>query len=365
MTNRYLVPCRQPGQTLPSLNMPSSKDLHTAAKGLAEHPQDHGWRTIYRLFDHALRHSAPELEQLLVDCYTSRPTSSAHLLTLLGIALKLEFPSDFALLIEDRSYEYRTAQLEIVLGQHLDTFRKILLNRQNSFTCARRFLVTQVLLSSYFRHSQGTPLNFADLGSGLGVLPRQLNSRRLYEHFGPGLTWPGGTAEFGYIPLTSVFAVDRGPLPDLGWVHACYGGSGYYAELYKELLLTLADPDVVNAQVTSADVNLVDPEAIVRFIDVNQINVANITYVLYELPVEQRRLILETVISHLRPPGVLIVTEPCGDLQRQGCVVEFYGYRSLDPLTLCFVSDGHFKGYVIPLDDYEGFIRTRPIRYRS
>jgi hypothetical protein len=364
MTSQYLVPCRQPDQTLLSVNMPSLEDLHTAAKGLAEHPQDHGWRTIYRLFDHALRHSAPQLEQLLSDCYTSRPSSPTHLLTLLGIALKLEFPADFALLIEDRSYDYRATQLEIVLGQNLDTFRKILLNRQNSFTCARRFLVTQVLLTSYFRRSQGVTLNFADLGTGLGILPRQLNSRRLYERFGPDLAWPGGIADFVHIPLASVFALDKGPFPDLDWVHACYGNSGYYAELYEELLSTIADPDVMNAQVTFADVNLLDTEAVARFIAINKINVASMTYVLYELPVEQRRLVLEAVISQLRPPGLLIVTEPCEELRRQGCVVELYRHSSLEPLTLCFISDGHFKGQVIPLDDFERFVSTHPIKYQ-
>jgi hypothetical protein len=344
--------------------MPPFSDLSAAAEGLAEHPQDHGWRTIYKLFDHALRNSSPQLERLLWGCYESGTTSPTHLLTLLGIAIKLEFPAEFKALAGESSYGHRTSRLEDLLAQHAALLSQVLMNRRNSFTCARRFLVTQVLLSACFPQSQGVPLNFADLGTGLGILPRQLNSSRLYERFCQDLAWPGGVPAFKHIPLSSVVAVDRGPLPSLDWVHACYGSSDYYTELYEELLFTLADPDVARAQVTFGALDITDTEQVARFIEVNKINAANLTYVLYELPVDQRKIALDAVLSHLHPPGLLIVTEPCEELHQQGCVVELYQQNRPKPLTLFFVSDGHFKGHIIPLEDYEAFNDRHPIAYR-
>ena len=44
-------------------------------------------------------------------------------------------------------------------------------------------------------------------------------------------------------------------------------------------------------------------------------------------------------------------------------MVEFFHNGSSKPQTLCFVSDGHCKGYVLPLDDYENFVREYPIEY--
>jgi hypothetical protein len=345
--------------------MPPYEDLSAAAKGLAEHPQDHGWRTIYRVFDHALRHSAPHLGALLSDCYSIRRTSATHLLTLLGIALKLELPSAFALLNEDTSYDYRVAQLEALLPQYGKRLRRILLTRQNSFTCARRFLVTQVLLGARFGQGEYEGgVRFADLGTGLGILPRQLNAPRLYNRFGPDLIWPGGLAAFKSFTLNSAFAMDRGPFPDIDWVHACYGDSSYYSRLYDELLVTLADPDVANSSVQFGDIDLLDADAVAAFLEQNQVNVVNMTYVLYEFPAHQRRGVLQTILSHLQPPGFVILAEPTGELHRPGCVVELYEGNNERPLTLCLISDGHFTGHVIPLEGYEAFISRYPIAYQ-
>ena len=74
---------------------------------------------------------------------------------------------------------------------------------------------------------------------------------------------------------------------------------------------------------------------------------------------------IETIVHELHPPGVLLVTEPANELHRQGCVVDLFDNRSLEPMSLCYVSDGHFIGYVLPLDDYDAFTHTRPISYES
>lgn len=342
----------------------SLEDLSTAARGLADHPQDHGWKAIYRLFDYGLHHSAPRLGQILLGSYERRPTSPTHLLTLLGIALKSEFPDLFVVLSDGGASEDHIARLEWTIAANADIFSNILLRRQNSFTCARRFLVPQVLLGAYFASQDNVGLRFADLGAGLGILARQLNSQNQYDYFSSELTWPGGVAKFRNLRLEAAHAIDRGPLPDLDWVRKCYGPSDYYSEMYQELLLALSDPDVVNAPVRSHALDIMDTEAVAEFLTANRINVANVTYVLYELPARRRADVIRAVADSLSPPGLLLVTEPCDELHRQGCIVELYeGGRNHRPLTLCFISDGHFKGHVIPLEDYQEFEDIYPIAY--
>jgi hypothetical protein len=343
--------------------MPAYEDLSTAAKGLAQHPQDHGWRGLYGLFDHGLRNSAPGLTGILVDSYHFRPISATHLLTLLGIALKLELPGAFANLVADGPYDTRLAFLEACLAENPRLLDSVLKNRQNSFTCARRFLLPQIVLSSFFPPGKNAGIRFADLGTGLGILPRQLNSRSLYERFSPDLSWPGGIPEFRELSLTCAFSIDRGPLPDLHWVSACYGQSDYYSDLFTELQCTLGDPAVQDARVHTMAVDLMDTEALADFLRSNRINAANISYVLYEMPEQTRKDILRAVVSNLDSPGILMVTEPSEELHRQGCLVELYQQGRFEPMSLCFVSDGHFIGHVIPLDDYHRYVAAYPIRY--
>jgi hypothetical protein len=338
--------------------------IRAAAKGLAHHPQDHGWRHLYRLFDYGLGEAAPHLEQALLQCYNARSLSATHLLTMLGIALKLEADDQFDYLISAEPVGARLIMLENILSRNAPKIEKILISRQNSFTCARRFLVSRVILSAIFS-GHDTKLRFADLGTGLGVMPRQLNSRSQYDAFSDDLVWPGGIPEFRELAMASIFGVDRGPMPDLRWVHACYGPSEYYLKMYDELQSTLDDSEVANAGVEYCEIDLLDTPTLVSFVRNNQINAANMSYVLYELETEKRRQILETLRRELLPPGVLIVTEPCEELHRAGCVVDIYFNGQPRPLSMCFVSDGHFKGYVLPLDDYDEFIRRYPISYRK
>lgn len=339
--------------------------LCAAASGLASHPQDHGWRELYRLFAYGLQNSAIPLEDLLAESYAVRPTSATHLLTLLGIALKLKAPESFEDLLTAGSRDQRLQLLEQVITSHIPEITQLLRTRQNSFTCARRYLVPRVLLAAYFGQQPSVEINFADLGSGLGILPRQLNSMDLYQTFAPGLIWPGGIPKYKNLKLASLFAVDHGAIHDLAWVRACYGQSSYYAHLYEELLGTLKHPDVQASPTVDLDLDLLDSEKLASFIVTNNINAANLSYVLYELEPRVRPQIIETIVSSLRSPGLLVVTEPHDELQRQGCVVELFLSESRKPLSVCYVSDGHFAGHVLPLDDYDDFTRTNPISYDS
>jgi hypothetical protein len=340
------------------------EDFRAAASGLGHHPQDHGWRDLYRLFSYGLNRSAPNLTTLTLAEARARPALSAtHLITLLGIALKIIASDSFDTIAIDGPMDVRLHALESILDRHRDLISTIVRTRQNSFTSVRRFLVPQVILSSYFSSLNGCQAVFADFGTGLGVLPRQLNSRHQYNTFANDLIWPDGIPTFRTIPLASRLGVDKGPLPDLDWVHACYGRSEYYTNLYDELLRALHTPDVSTTNVQYEKLDLLDIEALGAFIHQHKINAANFSYVLYELESGMRTKIVEALVRELHPPGVLIVAEPHRELQGQGTVVELFHNGDVTPRTLCFVSDGHYKGYVIPLDDYESFARSFPIIY--
>lgn len=338
--------------------------LRAAADGLARHPHDHGWRSLYELFLYGLNNSAPQLKCSLTDAYEARPLSATHLLTLLGIALKANSGDQFAYLVGTQPLIERLSVLESVLRAHSQHISSLLLSRQNSFTCARRFLVPRVLLSAYFAKHGTMNIVFADLGTGLGILPRQLNSRSQYDKFAAELIWPGGVPQYQPLPISSAFGVNRSPMPSLDWVHNCYGLSDYYDTLYHELKVSLNDPEVRQAPVEYHELDLLDETALAMFIREHEINTVNLSYVLYEMEPERRMQVIRIVTRELCPPALLLVTEPREELHREGCVVEVFSDNNLHPLSICFVSDGHFKGHVLPLDDYTQFIRKYPITFQ-
>jgi len=157
--------------------------------------------------------------------------------------------------------------------------------------------------------------------------------------------------------------VDRGPLPDLNWVHACYGDSDYYTDLYGELLHTMSAPEVTAAVVNYQEIDLLDFASVAEFIHEYRINVANLTYVLYELDKPKRSAVVQLLVRELYPPGVLLVSEPHKELHTQGAVVELFHAGDSTPQTLCFITDGHYKGHVLPLDDYDAFMAKYPIEF--
>lgn len=91
---------------------------------------------------------------------------------------------------------------------------------------------------------------------------------------------------------------------------------------------------------------------------------ANLTYVLYELESAKRSAVVEMLARELYPPAVILVSEPCRELHAQGAIVEFFHAGNTAPQILCFVTDGHYKGYVLPLEDYDSFIGKYPIEYK-
>jgi len=339
-------------------------ELQSVADGLAHHSQDHGWRDLHRLFEYGLRQPGTNLEKVLVAAYRARPVSAAHLLTLLGIALKVEATDRFSVLAASQPPMQRLPELEKVLQDRGAAIGRLLLSRQNSFTCARRFLVPRVILSAYFSQYPDTPVRFADLGTGLGILPRQLHSRTQFEIFGPDLRWPGGFPTFQSLRFAATFGVDKAPMPDMSWVLSCYGDSSYYTQLHEDLDIALRDPTVASAPVSYAELDLLDTAKLALFIQENEINSANLSYVLYELQPHLRRLIIDRLTGALAAPALLIVTEPVQELGQAGCQVNLYTALGQPPIAFCQVSDGHFNDHISALADYNSFVQKFPISYR-
>jgi hypothetical protein len=339
--------------------------IQAAARKLGQHPQDHGWRELYRLFAYGLDRpaAAPHLTDLAATARARHPERSAvHLVTLLGIAVNLLGGQVVNDLVGDRPPAERLAALEDLLRGHRRVIDDLLARRQNSFTGARRFLVPQVLLAAYFA-KQDRPARFADLGTGLGVLPRQLNVKPLFERFTYDLAWPDGYPVFQPIPLEARYGVNRGPFPDLGWVRSCYGPSAYYTEQFHELIEVVGLSEVAMADVRYHELDLTDLPALRRFITEHRINAANLCYTLYEVEPPKRTAIIDTVAGALAEPGLLIVTEPHGDLTLPGCTVIVQDRARQVPRPLCAVSDGHFRGRITPLAGYREFLARYPIRF--
>lgn len=333
--------------------------VHQAASALGSHPQDHGWREFYRLLAFGVERRSPALLSLMEEVITARPESAAaHMVTMLGIAVKAADPDGFTQFTRRSAPEQRLGSLERFLDDRAATVAGLIAARQNSFTGTRRFLLPQVLLSAYFTDRT---VRFADFGTGLGALPAQLNSPALYRRFAPGLRWPDGAPAYRPIRLAARFGVDRDPLPDRTWVGNCYGPSEYYEGLFRELMEIMEHPEVTRADVQYVALDLLDTEALQEFLRRERINAVNLSYVLYELSAENRGRVLAALREALSPPGVVTVTEPERELSQQGCTVKFLESGRDKPWRLVHVSDGHFKGAVHPLEDFREFTALHPI----
>lgn len=343
---------------------PAVEPIRAAASRLGRHPQDHGWRELYRLFSAGLDGGeAPQLREVVATALAHRPAGGHHhLVTLLGIAVRTVDPAILPELVSDRPQPRRLAALDELLRRHRHRVDRLLADRQNSFTGPRRFLVPQVLLAGYFAR-QGPPARFADLGTGLGILPRQLNCRPQFERYAPGLAWPGRRRPaYRPIRLAARFGVDRGPFPDRAWVRSCYGCSGYYTDQYRELTEVLVDPAVRAAPVGYQELDLTDLAGLRRFVRAQRINAVNLCYVLYQLDPASRTGVLAALAGALLPPGLVLLTEPNGELARPGCTVTVRDHADPAPRWLCAVSDGHFTGTVRRLAGWDDFVARYPIR---
>lgn len=337
----------------------STSNLSETLSRLRQHPQDHGWRAFFDAIDLLLQQRSAPLQRLLEACVEARPrVSPTHLMTLLGMTVKMvidEQPAARELFAEVRPVQHQARALERLLSEHEATITETLLTRQNSFTGVRRFLVPQTLFARYFARQEVGRVNFLDVGTGLGLLPRQLNNRRLFERFAPDLAWPFGIPSYQSIPLGRRYGLDRFPLPDLAWVRHCYGPSYYYDRLFDELLWVLREPVAMSQPVGMTELDILDEELLRAFVREHRIQAVNCSFVLYQYDQAVRSRVIAGIVDELVRPGLLISMEPKGDLTLQGCHVSLFAAGSRTPVAFATVTDSHFVGAVLPGDDYRAF----------
>lgn len=332
--------------------------LLSAALSMSQHPQDHGWREIYKQIAQTLSNNAQSLMDPVKSIPDVQSLAPAYVIGLVGISLQQLWQNHG----HGRDPTHRQlpgAEIVNLATDRRVELSSILARHRNSFTGVRRFLVPQLLLATHFRLSSEEPISFLDIGTGIGVLPRQLDSPKCFRRFAADLTWPEGARDFSEIGIGARFGMELSPIPDLGWVHGCYGPSEYYDLMFQEMRDTLAMADVQAANVTFVDQDARDLVALSEFIADENIAAVTAVYSLYQYSPRVRQDIANTIHRCLPPGGIFIDIEPHPALDRPGCVVEAWIQGVDDKLTICVVSDGHFRGLVIAAKDYDRFARCR------
>ncbi|MGW4350504.1 hypothetical protein ACWELJ_00280 [Nocardia sp. NPDC004582] len=121
-----------------------------------------------------------------MSCHRRPESSDVHLVTLIGIAIKsILSPTHFEILTSAAPLWERCELLDEEVKRFAAEISEIVAVRHNSFTNARRFLVPQVVMAAYFAadtklNDYVYPIRFADLGTGLGIMPKQLNDPGAY-----------------------------------------------------------------------------------------------------------------------------------------------------------------------------------------
>ncbi len=217
--------------------------LLAAARSMSEHPQDHGWRDIYSGLANAINEEPESLMVLVNSIPGVQDLAPAYIIGLIAISLQQLWHSNGR--GEDPAYRRLPGDEIIGLAtEYRSELSSILAKYRNSFTGVRRFLVPQVLLAKHFARYGGELVNILDIGTGIGILPRQLDSQACFERFAGDLIWPAESPVFAKIGIGDRFGIELDPIPDLAWVHGCYGPSEYYDRLFQEMRDTLAIPEV-------------------------------------------------------------------------------------------------------------------------
>ncbi|MBM9504502.1 hypothetical protein [Actinacidiphila acididurans] len=325
---------------------------------------NHGWSVVHEALALLMRSGDPALDALLAAVRASRPgISDSHLITLLGIALRGladRDPEAAGLFRPEPAAAGRAAALASILGRDGAQIAAVVTEHSNSFTAARRFLVPQVLLGAYAAHHGIAEVRLADLGTSIGLLPRQLNNRAVFERFAPDLRWSPEAPPYRPIPLTARYGVDAPPLPDLDWVRHCHGPSAYYGDRFSEVLWTLEQttPDPPGLRLEALD--LLDADALTGYLRERRINVATCNFVLYQYDPATRERIVAAVLRGLAAPGLLLSMEPGHELRRQGARVTAYLDGDTTGRPVADVSDAHCIGTVTLLPasaDLTGAVR--------
>ena len=319
---------------------------------MCDHQQgNHGWQVFHRgLLDVARSSGSEGLDQVLADLWGKRPyISDAHAITLLGIALRrLALGEDGPVEVfqPDLPLPRRSSVLADTLTSQAAEIGRLMENHSNSFTGARRFLVPQVIVAEFARRRDLREVRLLDLGTSIGLLPRQLNNEAVFRRFAPDLSWSPVSPGYRAIPLGFVGGVDRSPLPTLEWVRTCHGPTDYYERRFAEVHWSWEQTAHQRNQVVFQPLDILDLPALRNYLASHRINVATCSFVLYQFDDAVKQRIIETVVESLGPGGLFLSMEPSHKLTRMGCAVRAWVDGVPDPLHVAHVSDGHFVGTV-------------------
>ncbi|MCX4528804.1 MULTISPECIES: DUF2332 family protein [unclassified Streptomyces] len=317
---------------------------------MQQHEQgNHGWSVVHESMALlAGSGSAPAVDRLLESVRGARPRmSTSHLITLIGIALRTvaaRDPRAEALFSPELPPADRAKLLSETLDSHRDRITAVLTGRSNSFTGARRFLIPQLLLGSWAAHHGVDGVRLLDVGTGIGLLLRQLNNRAVYDRFAPDLRWNPGPPPYRTIPLLERHGIDAPPLPTLDWVRACHGPSAYYDERFSEVLWSLEQTASVDGSLRISALDMLDLEALTGYLRAHRINVVTCNFVLYQYDEATRAQVIAAITRALAPPGLLLGMEPRDGLRRMGARVEAHPTGGAGPLHVADLSDAHVLG---------------------
>jgi hypothetical protein len=318
---------------------------------LARHPQGHhGWVKVHAALSTVHTQGCCSLERILATTWSIRPhISDAHLVTLLGVAVRqlaLCDPTAAAVVYDGTDASTRATLLRNVLDEQEDAINGLLRQHSNSFTGARRFLVPQLIVGGFAACHGVENVRLLDLGTGAGLLPRQLNNRVVFERFSADLRWVPSTPPYLPIPLSGRYGVDLDPLPTLDWVRACYGPSTYYDERLQELLWSLEQTAPAADDAVLLPLDMLNVTELTDFLRQHRINVVTCNFVLFQYDIAVQREIIRCVVKSIDHPGLLLTMDPIQDLKRPGARVTGYLSPEDHPLHLGDVSDAHLMGTV-------------------
>ncbi|MEU2977640.1 hypothetical protein ABZ678_11695 [Streptomyces hirsutus] len=346
---------------------PRKESLREAVADMCHHQQgSHGWSAFHECLGvvAASRHPAG-LDRLLASLWRSRPhISDAHTITLLGIAVRhhlRRLGSPTEVFDPEQPLAHRASALAHLLETQGHAISRHMESHSNSYTGARRFLLPQLVIGAFAESRGMRGVRLLDLGTSIGLLPRQLNNEVIFRRFAPDLRWHPAAPPYRPIPLDFVCGVDRPPLPTLEWVRTCHGPSDYYEQRLAEVLWSLEQSSLKQSsreqssperpgnaadEVRLLPLDLLDSPRLAGFLTEHRINVVTCNFVLYQYGSGTREELVRTVMRALGTPGLLLVMEPSHALARKGCTVHAYRDGSTEPLHVADVSDAHFMGDV-------------------
>ncbi|MFC9153780.1 hypothetical protein ACFTT0_02140 [Streptomyces bauhiniae] len=329
------------------------ESLRAALTDMLRHQQgNHGWAVLHEgLAGVAAAEGPTALDALLAEVWLKRPyITDAHAITLLGIAVQHHTLHDGG---PSEVFDAKTplpVRVRLLAGlpkERRAELTRLMAEHSNSYTGARRFLVPQLVIGAFARARGIERVRLMDLGTSIGLLPRQLNVEPVFDRFAPDLRWHPAAPPFRRIPLEYVCGVDRPPLPTLEWVRACHGPSDYYEQRFAEVLWSLDQAKTAGRyDVPLRPLDLLDVRALADALTSARINVATCTFVLYQYAEDVRRRVIDTVVGALDRPGLLLVMDPSHGLARMGCSVHAYVDGSTEALHVADVSDAHCMGDV-------------------